>query len=347
MIKRFVERFIFTAIMGIMMACTESDGNVFTVVTDENYALAETQVIFADYRDRIAAVSGTGGTGVFLHNTNAADPNDKTVVRINFDTRYSMCLLDLKEDAVLTMPETGGRYQSAWFVTEEHYNPMAITAPGTYTLTEEMMGSRYVLIIVRTLVNMKDEKDMGVVTELQKQLKIEQADRGSYEPSCQWNMDEILAMRKKYVEIATEKRLAADDMFGKKGSLTQENHNCGVAYGWGGFTSDQAVYLSYIPQNEEPCTLTLKDVPVADNAFWSITIYDIEGYPQGDPYNINSTFAARNEDGSVTVHFGGDDKSVANYMEIFPGWTFILRLYLPQEEYFNKTWAKPELEYGK
>lgn len=347
MIKRFVERFIFTAIMGIMMACTESDGNVFTVVTDENYALAETQVIFADYRDRIAAVSGTGGTGVFLHNTNAADPNDKTVVRINFDTRYSMCLLDLKEDAVLTMPETGGRYQSAWFVTEEHYNPMAITAPGTYTLTEEMMGSRYVLIIVRTLVNMKDEKDMGVVTELQKQLTIEQADRGSYEPSCQWNMDEILAMRKKYVEIATEKRLAADDMFGKKGSLTQENHNCGVAYGWGGFTSDQAVYLSYIPQNEEPCTLTLKDVPVADNAFWSITIYDIEGYPQGDPYNINSTFAARNEDGSVTVHFGGDDKSVANYMEIFPGWTFILRLYLPQEEYFNKTWTKPELEYGK
>ena len=258
-----------------------------------------------------------------------------------------MCLLDLKEDAVLTMPETGGRYQSAWFVTEEHYNPMAITAPGTYTLTEEMMGSRYVLIIVRTLVNMKDEKDMGVVTELQKQLNIEQADRGSYEPSCQWNMDEILAMRKKYVEIATEKRLAADDMFGKKGSLTQENHNCGVAYGWGGFTSDQAVYLSYIPQNEEPCTLTLKDIPVADNAFWSITIYDIEGYPQGDPYNINSTFAARNEDGSVTVHFGGDDKSVANYMEIFPGWTFILRLYLPQEEYFNKTWTKPELEYGK
>lgn len=347
MIKRFLERFIFTAIMGIMMACTESDGNVFTIVTDENYALAETQVIFADYRDRIAAVSGTGGTGVFLHNTNAADPNDKTVVRINFDTRYSMCLLDLKEDAVLTMPETGGRYQSAWFVTEEHYNPMAITAPGTYTLTEEMMGSRYVLVIVRTLVNMKDGKDMEVVTELQKQLKIEQADRGSYEPSCQWNMDEILAMRKKYVGIATKKKLAADDMFGKKGSLTQENHNCGVAYGWGGFTSDQAVYLSYIPQNEEPCTLTLKDVPVADNAFWSITIYDIEGYPQGNPYNINSTFAARNEDGSVTVHFGGDEKSVANYMEIFPGWTFILRLYLPQEEYFNKTWTKPELEYGK
>jgi hypothetical protein len=336
---------IFAAIIGVMVACTDENKNLSTTVTDENYALAETQVIFADYRDRIAAVSGTNGTGAFLHNTEAADPNDKTVVRINFDTRYSMCLLDLKEDAVLTMPETQGRYQSAWIVTEEHYNPMAITKPGRYTLTEEMMGSRYVLIIIRTLVNMKDAKDMEIVTELQKQLKIEQADRGSYEPSHQWNMDEILAMRKKYIGIANEKNLSPDDMFGKKGTLTQENHNCGVAYGWGGFTSDQAVYLNYIPKSDQSCTLTLKNVPIAENAFWSITIYDMDGYPQGNPYNINSAFASYNADGSATIHFGNDDKNAPNYMEIFPGWTFILRLYLPQEEYFNKTWTRPELTY--
>lgn len=337
--------FIFTILASVMMACSDNDEKSPTMVTDENYALAETQVIFTDYRDRIAAVSGTGGTGVFLHNTAAADPNDKTVVRINFDTRYSMCLLDLKEDAVLTMPETQGRYQSAWFVTEEHYNPMAITRPGTYTLTEKDMGSRYVLIIVRTLVNMQDEKDMALVTELQQQIKIEQADRGSYEPSHQWNMDEILAMRKKYVAIANEKNLTPDEMFGKKGALSQENHNCGVAYGWGGFTSDQAVYLNYIPENDSPCILTLKDVPMADNAFWSITVYDMDGYPQGNPYNVNSTVAAYDADGSVTIHFGGDDKDAPNYLEIFPGWTFILRIYLPQEPYFNKTWVKPELEY--
>ena len=36
----------------------------FDIVTDENYALAETQIIFADYRDRIIAQSGGSGTDV-------------------------------------------------------------------------------------------------------------------------------------------------------------------------------------------------------------------------------------------------------------------------------------------
>ena len=88
-------------------------------------------------------------------------------------------------------------------------------------------------------------------------------------------------------------------------------------------------------------------VPVADNAFWSITVYDAQGYPQGDPYNVNSAFAVGNSDGSVTIHFGGEDKSVANYLEIFPGWTYILRLYLPQEPYFNGSWQQPKLQYAE
>ena len=196
--------FILAMVLMVMASCNKDDEPIQPlqgVVTDENYAVAETQVIFTDYRDRIAKVTNTGGTGVFMHNTDAANPNDKTVVRINFDTRYSMCLLDLKEDAILTMPQTNGRYQSAWFVTEDHYNPMAFTSPGTYTITQEEVGCRYVLIIVRTQVNMTDKKDMEIVTQLQKELKIEQKDRGSYQASHEWNMDEILLMRKKYQNI--------------------------------------------------------------------------------------------------------------------------------------------------
>ena len=56
-------------------------------------------------------------------------------------------------------------------------------------------------------------------------------------------------------------------------------------------------------------------------------------------------FAEANPDGSYTIHFGGEDKEASNYLEIFPGWTYLLRLYLPQEPYFNGTWVHPELEY--
>ncbi len=311
-----------------------------TVVTDENYALAESQIIFSAYAKRIAAATNTNGVGVFMHNKVGADPKDRAVMRINFDTIYSSAIVDLTEDAVLTMPETDGRYQSAWIITEEHYNPMAFVAPGTYTLTEENVGSRYATIVIRTQANTADPTDLAITNALQEQLVLEQKDRGSYVVSNNWDLDEVLAMRAKYARIAVEEETPPEDMFGKKGEVPLKEHNIGTAAGWGGFTAERAVYPAYNPTSAAPQTLTLKDVPA--RAFWSITVYDAEGYPQGDVYNINSQFAEANKDGSVTIHFGGD-KDAAKYMDIFEGWNFTLRIYEPTEAYFTGEWVRPEL----
>ncbi len=311
-----------------------------TPVTDENYALAESQIIFSDYVKRIAAVTGTNGVGVFNHNKVGADPKDRTVVRINFDTIYSNAIVDLTEDAVLTMPETNGRYQSAWIVTEEHYNPMAFVTPGAYTLTQEEVGSRYATIVIRTQVNTADPADLAIANALQEQLQLEQSDRGSYVASNNWNMDEVLRTRARYAKISEDEGIKSEVMFGKKGEVPLKEHNVGSAVGWGGFTAERAVYPFYLPDSAEPQTLMLKDVPA--RAFWSITVYDAEGYPQGDVYNINSQFAVANEDGSVTINFGGDESAV-NYMDIFEGWGFVLRIYEPTEAYFNGEWVRPEL----
>lgn len=312
----------------------------YTAVTDSNYALAETQVIFTDYVNRIAKATNTNGTGIFMNNKKPLNPKDRTVMRINFDTQYSFAVLDLTEEAKLTMPETDGRYQNAWLITEEHYNPMTFNEPGEYLINQDNTGSKYVMVVIRTQVNMQDTADIAIVSKIQDQLNLEQKDRGSYLASHQWNMDSILAMRKHYQEVVVEKGITSDVMFGKKGEVSLEDHNGGTAYGWGGLTPDQAVYPAYSPKNTNPCTLTLKDVPI--KAFWSITIYDADGYPQGEVYNINSSFAKENKDGSVTIHFGGDENA-DNYMDIFDGWNFVLRMYEPTEEYFNGTWVKPEL----
>ena len=315
-----------------------------TKVTDENYALAETQVIFTDYVQKIAKATGTDGVGVFIHNKKGADPKDKTVMRINFDTIYSFIVLDLKEPATLVMPETDGRYQSAWFITEEHFNPMSLSKAGTYTITQEEMGSRYIMIVVRTQANVENPKDMAIANVLQKKLEIHQKDKGSYKASDSWNMNEIMAMRTKYQNIVQDKNLTTDSFFGPKGERSLELQNAGTSFGWGGFTKEQAAYPAYFPTSTAPQTLTLKDVPV--HAFWSITVYDKGGYPQTDTYNINSQFAKKNVDGSITIHFGGDTKA-DNYMETFEGWSFILRMYQPKKTYLDGSWKKPELKLVK
>jgi len=63
-------------------------------------------------------------------------------------------------------------------------------------------------------------------------------------------------------------------------------------------------------------------------------------------YNINSQFAVKNKDGSVTVNFGGD-KNALNYMGTLEGWTLTLNIYQPQPAYFNGDWVKPELKLVK
>ena len=311
-------------------------------VTKENYSEAETQTIFAKYIADVSAATCTVGLGTILNLQKAADPKDRTVIRINFDTLYSWLILDLTTPATFTLPQTNGRYQSAMVVNGQGYVYVE-KEPGDYTLTEDEVGSRYALVAFRTGVNIQDPDDVAQAQALQAKLSVTQAKTGEYVQPNQWDLEQMMALRAAYNEERNEKGVKSESLFGRPGEVTPEQNNMGVAVGIGGLPKEGAVYLFYTPSSSEPQMLTLKDVPNGDNAFWSLTVYDKDGFPVGENFNVNSAFAEADAQGDVTLHFGGDTTQ-PNYLEIYPGWNATFRIYNPKPAYFDGSWARPELE---
>jgi hypothetical protein len=136
-------------------------------------------------------------------------------------------------------------------------------------------------------------------------------------------------------------------MFGRKDQVDPVRFLIGAAFGWGGNPEKEAKYLNVTPAKNDGKTvhkLTVKgDVPV--DGFWSISLYNAEGYFQANDqnaYSVNNLTAKKDADGSVTVQFGGCDGKATNCLPIMPGWNYLVRLYRPRKEILDGTWKFPE-----
>jgi hypothetical protein len=121
------------------------------------------------------------------------------------------------------------------------------------------------------------------------------------------------------------------------------HHLIGTAAGWGGLPDSEATYVGVTPQlpvGEYELTIG-DDVPV--DGFWSISVYNADGFFEPNArgaYSVNNITAARNDDGSVTVRFGGEGD---NALPITDGWNYLVRLYRPRPEILDGSWTFPAL----
>ncbi len=134
--------------------------------------------------------------------------------------------------------------------------------------------------------------------------------------------------------------------FGPKGKVDPVARLMGAAAGRGGNSDKDATYLSVTPARNDGKTIykiNVKNVPV--NAFWSVSLYNAQGYYEPNPYNaykINNITAKSETDGSVAIQFGGCDGKIPNCLPIMAGWNYTVRLYRPRAKILSGKWKFPE-----
>jgi hypothetical protein len=309
-------------------------------VTPDNFVRAESDMYLA------GAVKEQGGIGKLFHHRDVVAVEKQNVIRPNRDTLYSPGVFDLDAGPVtITMPDAGQRFMSLIAINQDHYVPVPVSyGKGTYTFDKATMGTRYILLAVRTLVDPGDAKDVKRVRALQDAIKVSQKTPGTFGVP-NWDQASQKKVREALLKLA-ETLPDSKRMFGSKATVDPVRHLIGAAFGWGGNPEQEALYLPVTPSKNDGYTvhkLVVRDVPV--DGFWSISLYNEAGYFQKNAYgaySLNNITAKKNADGSVPVQFGGCDGQIPNCLPIMKGWNYTVRLYRPRAEILNGTWKFPD-----
>jgi hypothetical protein len=309
-------------------------------VTVDNFARAESDLYFGNM------IKDAGGLAKLLHRREPATIDNQTVIRLNRDTLYSAAVFDLDAGPVtVTMPDAGKRFMSLMVINEDHYVVSVTYGAGPHTFTKEKVGTRYMLAGVRTLVDPVNPKDVEQVHALQNAIKVSQKGAAGKFEIPNWDQASQKKVRDALLVLAS----TIPDFkgaFGTKAQVDPIRHLTGTAAGWGGNPDKDATYLNITPAKNDGATiykLNVKDVPV--DGFWSVSLYNPQGYYEKNPYDaysVNNITGKKNADGSMTIQFGGCDGKIPNCLPITKGWNYTVRLYRPRGEVLSGKWKFPE-----
>ncbi len=311
-------------------------------VTIDNFARAESDLYFGN------SIKDAGGIGKFVHKRTPTEIDKQLVIRMNRDTLYSSAIFDLDAGPVtITLPNSGKRFMSMQIISEDHYAPIVAYAPARVKLTRENVGTRYAMAAVRTLVDPNNPADLKEVAALQDAITVSQKNPGKFEVP-NWNTQQQKEIRDALLVLAKHDN-GFNNAMGPRGHVDPIRHLIVTAAGWGANPDKDARYASMTPDKNDGTTIyklrVPKDVPV--DGFWSITLYNGDGYLQKnqyDAYSVNNITAKKEADGSVNIQFGGCDGKIPNCLPIVKGWNYTVRMYRPRLEILSGKWKFPEAQ---
>ena len=240
------------------------------------------------------------------HHNRVPTPLDhQPVIRMNRDTLYSAALVDITAGARLTVPDGGERYISAMVVNQDHYINEVFYDPGDYELTEADFDTPYVLVAARTLLDPADPEDVAVANALQDQLRLTAASSTPFQLP-EYDAASFTATRQALLQLAKGLcRLRPNLRPARRGRCRASPDRNGCRLGrtaratrLSTSTSTPACPLANTPS---PC-VTYPSMASGRSRF--TTPPGTSNPTPAGSVSINNLTAARDPDGSVTVHFG-------------------------------------------
>jgi hypothetical protein len=319
---------------------TTADNSTPRAVTVENFAEAELDA-------RIFRFIAEGGMNRGLVYEVPTPTGDQAVPRMNRDTLYAGIPIDTSQGYAITIPEhPADRYVSVYVLDNEHMVLHILRGSGVTHRFDRQEATRYVVALPR--VQLFDQADPADVAEALAILRSVTVQSGSAvpKPMVDWDWDGMFRMRASYEDDFKQVEQIPTDWQGERGAVDRfKGHNVAVASAWGLFPSSEAVYISQSPGlPADGCFSATYEVPDND-AFWSITVYDGDGYLFSEHNNLNSASVTANADGTVTVHYGsaaacGDRP---NRLDITEGWNILLRVYRPGRAVIEGEYVLPAI----
>jgi hypothetical protein len=307
-------------------------------VTVETFVRAESNRMLANL------MTAAGGINRWQHNR-APTPLDKqTVVRMNRDTLYSFAVVDLARGAVVTIPDSGGRYASLMVVNQDHYINRVFHSPGEHDLALADYETRYVLLAMRVLADPANPDDVAEANATQDGLKLSARSAEPLELP-EYDDESLTSVRNALKELGRTLP-GTSGMFGTREAVDPVRHLIGTAIGWGGLPEQEASYETVepaLPVGEY--RIVVRDVPV--DAFWSISLYNRDGYFEASDEggcSVNHLTALEEPDGSVIVHLRDCADGRPNCLRVMDGWNYTVRLYQPRPEILDGSWTFPAVE---
>ncbi len=333
--------------MFLMAACAVAAEKMDTGVGENGIALESSpsfakggvlvdmfNVVRAETAKYFAEETILSGGNKMRHERTGIDLENQTVIRSNFDLVYSYGVYDASGDLEVTVPEYD-LYQIVQIFDENHVT-LAVVYPGqTVKLGPgDVTYGEHLYLFMRTQRRSMDEKGLKELNKRQDAVIIKAGSAKPYISEVKYDPASFNKLRNHLLTTGIKKAIIHKGFVDDLENVVFPHYQMVNLGGWAGLPAKHAFYFVVVPGDEaakqgKPSSMTFRPPPVqyGKNGYWSLTLYNEQGWVATDKFNLNSRTAKPNKDGSYTLHF--NTPGAINNLEVVENWNGLMRCYLP------------------